>query len=577
MSSYFQRPRWPVTAMLIAACAVLCSADTSAQAQDQSSVSAPAPHPVTKQDHPFPRWEIFGGYSFVYPGASLHYLNPGATLPVSLRQESNPRGVGASLTYNFTRWLGVTGDFSGDWGDGEGGPNLAANYIGTLDDSNLYTASVGPKLTYRKAHFAPFIEGLVGWQRLHSEYAGIGSDDNIGFMGGGGIDVPLTRHFGLRPIQGDYVFSNHHFGPSATVPTTELRGVRLQSGAIFMFGGMAKAEPVGYSCSTSPAEVFPGDPVTVTGNALNLNPKKTATYGWTTTGGKVSGTSSVSNIDTAGLAPGNYTVTGHVTEGAKAGQSADCNAGFTVKPFGPPTIVCSANPSTLNPGDSSTIAAQGYSPQNRPLSYSYSAPSGQVSGSTSTATLNTAGVAAGEITVTCNVVDDGGQTASATTTVMVNAPAPLPVAKTEALCTIDFSRDKSRPSRVDNEGKACLDDVALNLQRSSDARFAIVGNSSPAETRGSALAAERAINTKAYLVDEKGIDSSRIEVRTGNAGTPSVQNYLIPSGAVFANDVPDTSPVEISAVKASRSANGQRNSMSKHHRQTRKAPSVSSN
>jgi outer membrane protein OmpA-like peptidoglycan-associated protein len=536
--------------MLIAAFAVLCSAGTLAQAQDQPSVSAPAPHPITKQDHPFPRWELFGGYSFLYPGANLNYINPGATLPVSLRQESNPRGVGASLTYNFTRWLGVTGDFSGDWGDGEGGPNLAAGYIGTLDDSNLYTASLGPKLTYRKAHFAPFIEGLVGWQRLHSEY--VGSDDSFGFIGGGGIDIPLSRHFALRPIQGDYVFSNHQFGPSATVPTTELRGVRLQSGAVFMFGGISQPEPVNYSCSVNPGDVFPGDPVTVTGSALNLNPKRTATYGWTTTGGKVSGTSSTSNIDTAGLAPGSYTVTGHVMDGAKAGQSADCSASFTVKPFGPPTIACAANPSTVNPGDSTTITAQGSSPQNRPLSYSYSAPSGQISGSTESAILNTTGIAPGVVTVTCNVVDDTGQTASATTTVTINAPTPAPVAKTEALCTIDFGRDKRRPSRVDNEAKACLDDVALNLQHSSDAKFAVVGNSSPAERDAAALAVERAINTRAYLVDEKGIDSSRIEVRTGNSGTSSVQNYLIPAGANFANDVPDTSPVDSSVVKASR-------------------------
>ena len=481
---------------------------------------------------------------------------------MSLRQESNPRGVGTSLTYNFTRWLGVTGDFSGDWGSGEGGPDLAAGYIGTLDDSDLYSASIGPKLTYRKAHFAPFIEGLVGWQRLHSEY--IGSNDSIGFMGGGGIDVPLTRHFGLRPIQGDYVFSNHRFGPSATVPTTELRGVRLQSGVIFMFGGMARPEPVSYSCSASPAEVFPGDPVTVTGSAINLSPKKTTTYGWTTTGGKASGTSSISNIDTAGLTPGSYTVTGHVTEGAKAGQSADCTASFAVKPFGPPTIACSANPSTVNPGDSTTITAQGSSPQNRPLSYSYSSSSGQINGSTEIATLNTTRIAPGEVTVTCNVVDDTGQTASATTTVTINAPAQSVAAKTEALCAIDFGRDKRRPSRVNNEGKACLDDVALSLQHSSDARFAIVGNSGPTETRGSALAAERALNTRAYLVDEKGIDSSRIEVRTGNSGTPSVQNYLIPLGAIFANDVPDTSPIDTSVVKASKNAHRHMSNTAKH-------------
>jgi len=31
--------------------------------------------------------------------------------------------------------------------------------------------------------------------------------------------------------------------------------------------------------------VFPGDPITVTGTALNLDPKKTAAYTWTSDGG----------------------------------------------------------------------------------------------------------------------------------------------------------------------------------------------------------------------------------------------------------------------------------------------------
>jgi hypothetical protein len=55
-----------------------------------------------------------------------------------------------------------------------------------------------------------------------------------------------------------------------------------------------------------------------------------------------------------------------------------------------------------------------------------------------------------------------------------------------------------RHSGVDNEGEACLDDVALSLQSSSDARFAIVENGwGPAETRGPALAAQRVVNTRA--------------------------------------------------------------------------------
>ncbi|HEY0784570.1 MAG TPA: hypothetical protein VGD62_01790, partial [Acidobacteriaceae bacterium] len=277
----------------------------------------------------------------------------------------------------------------------------------------------------------------------------------------------------------------------------------------------------------------------------------------------VKGDNSTGTVDTTTLAPGQYTVTGHVSEGAKPGQFADCTANFTVKPFEPPTISCSANPASVNPGDSSTITAMGVSPQNRPLTYSYSASSGNISGTSNTATLATAGAPAGSITVTCNVADDKGQTASATTTVTVAAP-PAPAPKTSTLCSITFDRDKKRPARVDNEAKACLDDVTLNAQRTADASLVVVGNAAPTAepaTRGKhkkaavamtpeKLAAQRAVNTKDYLVKEKGIDASRISVRTGTKGANEVDNYLVPAGATFDTDMPGTTAVDESGMKA---------------------------
>src|SRR6201999_137943 len=130
---------------------------------------------------------------------------------------------------------------------------------------------------------------------------------------------------------------------------------------------------------------------------------------------KVTGDSNVGQIDTGSLAPGNYTVTGHVSEGQKVGMFADCTANFTVKQYDPPTISCSANPTTVQPGGTATITSQGVSPQNPPLTYTYSASAGQVSASGNSATLSTTGAPAGSITVTCNVQDDNGQTASSTT------------------------------------------------------------------------------------------------------------------------------------------------------------------
>src|ERR1700680_1432403 len=105
MSSRSQNSCSRVAIMWLAAVVVPCVLGMFAAAQDQ----------------PTPKWEIFGGYSFFDPAAHVHGLLPGGLLPVTSRLESNPRGVGASVTYNFNRWFGLTADGSGHWGRGENG------------------------------------------------------------------------------------------------------------------------------------------------------------------------------------------------------------------------------------------------------------------------------------------------------------------------------------------------------------------------------------------------------------------------------------------------------------------------
>jgi outer membrane protein OmpA-like peptidoglycan-associated protein len=421
-------------------------------------------------------------------------------------------------------------------------------------------------------NFTLFAHGLVG-----GGYLGGPNSENPFYhnpyqwgptlTAGGGMDYDLPffdNRFAIRLFQADYRWVHANYGPTAaSIPTccalggrTNLSAAELSTGIVAHIGHIIPPPPVTYSCSVSPTTVFPGDPITVTGTALNLNPKKPATYTWSADGGVISGTSSTATIDTKTANPGTYTGKGHVSEGSKPGEMADCTATYTVKQFEPPTVSCSANPSTVAPGDSSTITASGMSPQNRPLTYSYSATAGAVSGSGSTATLNTAGAAPGTITVTANVVDDKGQSASCTTTVTVNAPPPPPAPVTSALCSVNFERDKKRPTRVDNEAKACLDDIALKLQSDSSAKLAVVGNATTEETTatgkkkpvGTDYAARRAVNTKDYLVTEKGIDASRISVYTGSDNAETVTTTEVPSGATLSTT--GLTPVDESAVKA---------------------------
>jgi hypothetical protein len=199
-----------------------------------------------------------------------------------------------------------------------------------------------------------------------------------------------------------------------------------------------------------------------------------------------------------------------------------------------PTIACSASPASIAPGGFATITSVGRSPQNRSLNYSYGTTAGQITGSGATGTLSAADVPPGVINISCNVVDDLGKSASGSTTVTVVAPPPPPpppAPVAEKLCSVSFERDRKRPVRVDNEAKGCLDDVALAMNRSSDSVLVLVGKHDPEEKPDAA--AERTLNVKQYLTEEKGIDPNRIEMRTGETTGRSADNILVPPGATW--------------------------------------------
>jgi outer membrane protein OmpA-like peptidoglycan-associated protein len=496
-----------VLAMLPAMIAVLCTFATLAAAQEG----------------PAPKWELYGGYSLFHSGADVHGQLPGALLPISSRLEVNPRGAGASVTYNFNHWFGLTLDTSTHWGSREAG------LVKRIDDAAFSNLSFGPKVTFRSDRFSPFLEVLVGDHRLMPD--AFHDIDKLGLMFGGGLDINLSRHVALRLIRADYVYSNYQYGASAVAPRTEIRGLRLQAGLNFMFGGGAPPVPPSAACSVQPTEIFAGESVTVTASGSNFNPKRTVSYSWNGTGVKVAGSDASVQIDTTGLQPGSYAVTANLTDGGKNGF-ASCSARFTVKEPRPPVISCSANPASVPMGGTSTITSTASSPDGRRLTYSYTASSGEISGNGDTATLNTRGAQPGHITVTCNVGDDRNPPLTALSTTIVNvepppAPAPAPEIKQLearlALHSIYFQT--ARPTAENPEGglvdsqaeilKTLAADFNNYLKYKPDAHLILGGHADP---RGSAeynkgLTERRVERTKNFLM-EHGVPADHFETRS---------------------------------------------------------------
>jgi outer membrane protein OmpA-like peptidoglycan-associated protein len=349
-------------------------------------------------------------------------------------------------------------------------------------------------------------------------------------MVGGGLDVNVSRHIALRLIRADYVASNYNFGPR-TVPSTELRGVRLETGLVLNLGGGEPPLPPAASCSVQPTEVFAGETVTATSRGSNFNSKRTVTYTWSATNMKIPGSDASAQIDTTGLQPGSYVVTANLSDGSKHGV-ASCSASLTVKQPRPPVISCAADPATVLAGGNSTINSNASSPDGRRLIYSYSASTGDISGTGSSATLNTSSAQPGTITVTCNVADDRvpALTSSSTTAVLVQAPpppAPAPEIKQLeaklALHTIYFAT--ARPT-IEHPERGLLDSQAAILETLAadftsylkympDAHLILSGHADPrgGPVYNKGLTDRRVGRTKDYLV-ERGVPADHIDTKS---------------------------------------------------------------
>jgi hypothetical protein len=536
----------PASAMAVRPADTAGSSSATAASSDLANPSAPLTQVNAPEPAPASRVDLYGGYAFLKPSGSIGiYSFP-----------TNDLGYIVSGTGYFTKHIGVQFEYAHSQYDlGTTGPAQPLPFVqlGGVTDC-FSTAEGGPVYRFfAGSHLSPFVHVVGGGAKVGGpkfQQCTWG----YGVTAGGGLDYIIPKfndHVAIRVAQADYEYMHVDHGQLLQYDldggTASVNALRLSAGLVIRLGEMQPKLDKSLMCDVNPGDVYAGERVTVSAVTRNYNPKLQYAYRWEVSGGKVDGFGPSVFIDTNGLAAGAYTAIAHVSKTAKSKQLAQCSASFNIKPSPPPTLKCSANPTTVNPGDPSTITSYATSIPQRKLTYSYSSSAGQIGGSDQTAQLHTDGVPPGMITVTCRVKDDLGQTAQATTEVTVSAPVVPPAPKAQQLCTVTFNRDASRPARVDNEGRACLDDIALTMQHQPEARLVLVGNHAATEADGQILAAERAINTRAYLSKEKGIDPSRVDLRTSSEPGKQVNTYLLIPGAVF--DQPTEGRIDESKVK----------------------------
>jgi len=459
-----------------------------------------------------PKYELAFTYDFINfaPG------NPFANF--------NNHGGAGSFTYNFSKWLGLTGELGGYQFERNLFPITGSN---AGAEGGIVSYLFGPRLNWRKFdHFVPFAEFLVGGTHSGVELTGGSNQNAFALATGGGLDIVLTKNIAWRFAQLDYLMTTH--SGTALGPSGRQDNFRAATGLVLRFGIPNPPPPPNHppvaACSVNPASLYAGSGDTVAVHVTASDPDNDPlTYSYTASGGAVEGTGADARWNSSGVAVGSYTVNVKVDDGK--GGTASCAADIKVeeKPNHPPTASISVERSPIQPGERTGVTCNGSDPDNDPLTYSYTTSGGQITGSGSSVQFDSTGLAPGTYTVKCVVNDGRGGTADASGNVEVKEPPQIKQLEAKlALHSIYFPT--AQPTVAKPNGglqpsqAATLDALASDflqyLKYRPDAHLTLQGH---ADIRGAKdynikLSERRVERTKSYLV-EKGVPADHLQTQ----------------------------------------------------------------
>jgi hypothetical protein len=170
-------------------------------------------------------------------------------------------------------------------------------------------------------------------------------------------------------------------------------------------------------------------------------------------------------------------------------------------------------------------------PDGDTLTYAWTTSAGTIQGEGANVTLDPGCLPAGtDVKVTVTVNDGHGHTAMASRNVMIEAK-PKPQTVTRSVGPFPSVR-VGGGTRLNNVDKSVLDDMATRMRQDPASRLLIVGHAEKGERNADVLSRKRAEAVKAYIVNERGIDASRIITRgAGAGGGRRAELTFVPDGA----------------------------------------------
>jgi hypothetical protein len=157
--------------------------------------------------------ELSGSYDYIRFNINSNVNG----LPPSLTFNGN--GGGGELVYNVNHWLGVLGDVSGIWATNPTRQGAAIPYL------------FGPRASFRRGAVTPFVQVLLGGVATSSGIEQFGWQSHFAMSAGGGIDVKVSKHFSIRPVQAEYFLTKIPDGLN-----NRQNNFRFSAGIVFRFG-----------------------------------------------------------------------------------------------------------------------------------------------------------------------------------------------------------------------------------------------------------------------------------------------------------------------------------------------------
>ena len=140
-------------------------------------------------------------------------------------------GGSGYFVYNINHLLGVVADFGGYHNGSVHGP---------LDSGTTFTYLFGPRFNWRHwSRVTPYVQALFGGARVSATTSfdtTMSSRDQNGFATatGGGVDIAITRHIAIKPIQVEYIMSQV---PSFTTNRNSFQNsLRYSAGVVVRLG-----------------------------------------------------------------------------------------------------------------------------------------------------------------------------------------------------------------------------------------------------------------------------------------------------------------------------------------------------